>query len=231
MPPRWSSGWPRPTTYPLRCVWLRRLSMERRMLRRSTVWGKRACPKDPHKLGCWASAIIGDFRSSLPRDLEGDVTGTWDRQDPRWPKTCEACGYRFKATDAWLYDRHRLYRYKGPYGTHRVTINQALPGSIYHARWLEGTGWGVGPDGLALHGVCPNGRHWHIDGQASNCTMPQDKGKTFVRTHYCWIRHGDPRHPETLHVDKQGVTCAAGAGSIVAGDYHGFLHHGGFTAG
>jgi hypothetical protein len=29
-----------------------------------------------------------------------------------------------------------------------------------------------------------------------------------------------------LHVDKNGNTCAAGAGSIITGKWHGFLHNG-----
>ncbi len=46
------------------------------------------------------------------------------------------------------------------------------------------------------------------------------------RPHKCWIRHGTP--PD-LTVDKNGVTCNAGAGSILVGDYHGFLVNGRFT--
>lgn len=63
----------------------------------------------------------------------------------------------------------------------------------------------------------PNGRTWHIDSEASNCTRKGDK------SHRCWIRHGTP---PLITVDKNGETCAAGAGSIMAGDYHGFLRNG-----
>jgi hypothetical protein len=56
-----------------------------------------------------------------------------------------------------------------------------------------------------------------IDSRASNCTLPND------REHKCWIRHGTP--PD-LTVDKNGKTCAAGAGSIQLGNYHGFLRNG-----
>lgn len=80
-----------------------------------------------------------------------------------------------------------------------------------------------GPDGRALTVVCPNGMHWEIDGRASNCTMPDDP------EHYCWVRHGRPEDG-TLHVDKNGKTCGAGAGSIQMGGYHGFLHNGQLTA-
>lgn len=71
-----------------------------------------------------------------------------------------------------------------------------------------------------LHVVCPNGRHWDIDSRCSNCTLPND------HVHRCWVCHGEPPN---ITVDKQGVTCAAGAGSILAGDYHGFLRNGEFT--
>jgi hypothetical protein len=61
---------------------------------------------------------------------------------------------------------------------------------------------------------------WNVDGRASNCDMPND------RLHRCWVRHGDPRVPGQLHVDKVGKTCRAGAGSIAIQGFHGFLHAG-----
>jgi len=68
--------------------------------------------------------------------------------------------------------------------------------------------------------VATPGGDWNIDSRASNCTMPND------RTHRCWIRHGTAPN---ITVDKAGVTCAAGAGSIQAGKYHGFLRNGQLT--
>lgn len=62
-----------------------------------------------------------------------------------------------------------------------------------------------------------------IDGRASNCTMPDDN------VHKCWVRHGRPEDG-TLHVDKNGNTCAAGAGSIATPNFHGFLHNGDLSA-
>lgn len=55
---------------------------------------------------------------------------------------------------------------------------------------------------------------WVIDSRASNCGLPWDY------EHRCWVRRGEP--PD-VSVTKDGPTCAAGAGSIQAGDYHGFL--------
>jgi len=74
-------------------------------------------------------------------------------------------------------------------------------------------------DGPALWVQTPGGG-WCIDSRASNCTMPYDYA------HRCWVRHGEP--PD-ITVDKNGVTCQAGAGSIQCGSYHGFLQGGVLT--
>lgn len=83
----------------------------------------------------------------------------------------------------------------------------------------------TGSDGLAIVCVTPalrNGKvgtfHWWIDYTASNCTKRDDD------VHRCWVRHGTVG--DKLHVDKNGNTCAAGAGSIQAPGWHGYLHHG-----
>lgn len=229
---QWSSEWPRATSYPLACVWLKRLGRERQLLRRYSE--DKTCNDGGY---CQAVYWVGDFSSRLKPELEGDSTGHLDHADDRWPTHCDTC-HQLLADAYWQLNRVRLYSYNGPYGKLQVTINNCPPGSLYHARWLAGCAWATGPDGLALMAVCPNGSTWNVDGQASNCTLDQyvpvpgkPGWRKFVRTHYCWVRHGDPRKPSTLHVDKVGVTCAAGAGSIVAGNYHGFLHNGGFTAG
>jgi hypothetical protein len=71
--------------------------------------------------------------------------------------------------------------------------------------------------GQHLYAVCPNGGWWDVDSRASNCSKKDD------RKHRCWVRHGNPARGE-LDVDKNGgVTCAAGAGSIQCGNYHGFV--------
>lgn len=68
---------------------------------------------------------------------------------------------------------------------------------------------------------CPNGpgehRDWDIDSRAKNCALPNDK------VHRCWIRHGIPPN---ITVDKAGVTCSAGAGSIAMPKWHGYLKNG-----
>ncbi|RWQ56578.1 MAG: hypothetical protein EOS82_03545 [Mesorhizobium sp.] len=80
-----------------------------------------------------------------------------------------------------------------------------------------------GPDDLSIVCVIPREgprgtTWWHIDSRCSNCTKPDDK------EHRCWVRHGTVG--QTIHVDKNGNTCSAGAGSIAVPGFHGFLHHG-----
>lgn len=88
-------------------------------------------------------------------------------------------------------------------------------GAMWDAHWM-GDEY-KGPDGIHLCVRTPGG-DWLVDGSSSNCTRPGEE-------HECWVRHGDPRTGD-VHVDKNGNTCAAGAGSIVKGNYHGFLHNG-----
>ena len=67
---------------------------------------------------------------------------------------------------------------------------------------------------------CPNGdgnRDWDIDSRCSNCTLPNDK------LHRCWVRSGVAPN---LTVNKAGLTCSAGAGSILLPKWHGFLTNG-----
>lgn len=140
--------------------------------------------------------------------------------DPRWPTTCDAgCGYEFTDADHWQDWQDRLYRRTDT--GEETTLRDAAPGACWDARWMPDDY--RGPDGIALTVRCPNGHDWCVDSQASNCTR---KGEP----HACWVRHGDPRACQVT-VDKNGDTCAAGAGSIIAGDYHGFLQSGVLTAG
>jgi hypothetical protein len=145
-----------------------------------------------------------------------------------WPTHCSDCGAEVPAEGPRLTDvgqsgivlHHQVFTtslYNTPSG-------KPEPGDLYWSRWHQGNKcpfWD-NCDGLHLWAILPNGDHWDIDSRASNCTMRDD------RTHRCWIRHGSPEEG-TIHVDKNGHTCAAGAGSIAVEGWHGFLHHGQFT--
>jgi hypothetical protein len=163
-----------------------------------------------------AQIFLDDYETDL-LDLPGDYdTREWPRESPLWPVQC-VCGYTFADTDQWQVFTDRLYRRVD--NGKLVTLRDAIPGMMYDAYWFKPYQEWCGPDGLALHVVLPNGRTWHIDGVASNCTMKDGP------EHKCWVRHGIP---PALTVDKNGFTCAAGAGSIQSynPDWHGFLSDG-----
>jgi hypothetical protein len=150
--------------------------------------------------------------------------------DTRWPTECgDGCGYRFTDDDHWqpwdllVWQRTDTGEKRFNHSNHAVAapgIPIAEPGACWDATWMP---FSRGPDGICLVVRCPNGHDWMVDSEASNCTR---KGEP----HQCWVRHGDPRECK-ITVDKNGDTCSAGAGSIQAGDYHGFLQAGILTAG
>lgn len=61
------------------------------------------------------------------------------------------------------------------------------------------------------------GHRWDVDSRASNCDQQHD------RMHRCWVKHGELPN---ITVDKAGLTCGAGAGSIMVPGWHGFLQNG-----
>jgi hypothetical protein len=137
---------------------------------------------------------------------------------------CEKCGQNVSTKGA---SRGASPRWKRvDTGEVRDSIQAFGVGAMWCATWYKNVATG-------LYGWCWDnateaplivrtpGGDWDIDSRASNCTMPQD------RTHRCWVRHGEPPN---IHVDKNGHTCGAGAGSIISGNYHGFLHNGSLTA-
>lgn len=147
-----------------------------------------------------------------------------DKNKGLGPETC-SCGYQFTKDE----------RNSGGTATEwkRLDTGELLPlgdrwpiGAMWDAHWLvdnfdtwdksQTFPWKPGPDGRCLMVMTPGGE-WCIDSRASNCTMPTDND------HCCWVRHGEVPN---ITVDKNGLTCAAGAGSIQCGSYHGFLRNG-----
>lgn len=197
-------------------------------LRRYTDYKDASLPICPRDGGRWntshgALLILGRHPAVIVTDSDGRVTMAVDSRtaqiewpaddDPRWPTHCE-CGFAFRDTDAHQRWTEMLYRRRDT--GELTTLRNAPDGAMWDAMWYP---W-KGPDGRSLVTKCPGGSEWMIDGRASNCTLPNDD------VHRCWIRHGEPPR---LTVDKNGLTCAAGAGSIQAGNYHGFLRDGVFT--
>ncbi len=131
-----------------------------------------------------------------------------------WPIRC-ACGYEFQEEDEWQRFTQRIYR-RTDTGEEMV-LHDAPAGAMWYTPWIDQ--FHV-PQGKHCLAVKTPGGEWAVDSQASNCTMPED---TKQEKHHCWIRSGAP--PD-VNVDKNGVTCGAGAGSIQCGSYHGFLKNG-----
>jgi len=132
-----------------------------------------------------------------------------------WPTHCEVCGEPVPEEANSYASQTRFYN---------TESGRPEPGDMFWAPWYHGEDkkfhcqWDNCDDPRGhLIVVLPNGHQWDTDGRASNCTMKED------RLHRCWCRHGEPPN---IHVDKNGHTCQAGAGSIMAGNYHGFLHNG-----
>lgn len=213
------------------CYWLEESGRDRLSLRRyrSAAGDQKECPIHGYHD---ASAFLEDVEIRM--DADGRASRDFDRynatvthDDPRWPKRCD-CGYEFVESDTWQVFPQTLYR-RADTGE-EMALRDAPPGALWNAWWRIRDGWtidgfGTGPDGMIVYCKTP-GRDWCIDSRASNCGSPTDN------EHRCWVRHGDPRDPQgiktgqKLHVDKNGRTCSAGAGSIQAGDWHGFLHNG-----
>jgi len=198
------------------------------------------CPRKPGAYHDW-TVFLGE--APLPRvtgershwgQAEYDFPG---RDDPRWPACCP-CGYQFAPGDEWQEWQEALYR-RADNGE-LATIRDAPDGAMWDAWWMPEPYRGA--DGRCLVVKCPGGAEWMIDGRASNCPMPGLVSQAAAEhgegspehqavqaqdlAHKCWIRHGEP---PAITVDKDGVTCSAGGGSIQAGAYHGFLRGGVFT--
>jgi hypothetical protein len=101
-----------------------------------------------------------------------------------------------------------------------MTLSEAPVGAMWFADWYRRRG----PDGHYLIVRTPPGHDWAVDSRCSNCDKPTDE------EHRCWVRHGAP--PD-VNVDKDGLTCGAGAGSLgvwnsnrTAYVWHGFLRNG-----
>jgi len=169
-----------------------------------------------------ASVPFDEIEDQSSDGTIGPSTDKPDASDPRWPTHCE-CGYAFEESDEHQVFVERLYL-RSDTGE-AVTLRDAPPGALYYADWFPDEPYYRGPDGHHLVAKLPNGATWSIDGHASNCT---DTDGFWRGEHKCWVRHGDPT-TGNITVDKNGATCNAGAGSILSGNYHGFLQNGEFT--
>lgn len=159
----------------------------------------------------------------LPDGLTADKESSWHLYQPSgipssdFPIKCDKCDYVFQeGNDYYVMSVSNLWvrADNGEFACDNV--HSAPVGAMWRAEWMEDMKEYCGEDGQCLNVMTPGGV-WCIDSHASNCTKPDD------RIHKCWVRHGTP---PLITVDKEGNTCAAGAGSIQRGNYHGFLRNG-----
>lgn len=175
-------------------------------------WGDKECDGWIHN----AHTPIGEGRYTLdPDGRHHRLIEQLDPNETRWPTKCDKCGA--PVPDSAEKQLFSDCIYVDAAGT-EYSLRKPIPGMMWDAWWAPEC-W-KGPDGKCLTVVCPNGSEWMIDGSCSNCTQKDDQGPYGV-AHRCWTRTGVP---PLIQVGKQfGKTCAAGGGSIQAGDYHGFL--------
>ncbi len=210
----------------VKIFWIEPTDRERRWLRRFSFASKTPCTGG-NQYGCEATMVeLGEF--DIQYTKEGWIASedrSMPHSDPRWPTTCKSCGRTFEEKDEWQVHAKQLY-VRVDTGE-RYTLRDAPVGACWDAWWVhagdrdskEGCGWGIGADHRSLVVKCPDGWEWHIDNRCANCDSPEDNA------HHCWVRHGKPEDG-TLHVDKNGNSCRAGAGSIQTPSWHGFLHNG-----
>lgn len=113
--------------------------------------------------------------------------------------------------------KSRIYR-RTDTGEEIENLNELPSGAMWFADWYDNA-YCVPQLAHVLVVKTPGG-DWIVDSQSSNCTMPDDRKQ---EKHHCWIIEGNLPN---ITVSKNGVTCRAGAGSILCGSYHGFLRNG-----
>ncbi len=165
-------------------------------------WGEGCKPYGCHN----ATKHLGDTLIINDNETFGNVE---NYPSDQWPTVCDHCGIPVPENDI-VKQVFSKRMYDTPSG-------KLEPGNLYYANWLPENMYWDNHTGPNLMCMLPNGHEWNIDSRASNCGLPND------RLHRCWVRHGEVPN---IHVDKNGLTCDAGAGSIQSGDFHGFLHNG-----
>jgi hypothetical protein len=193
------------------------------------------------------SPVIDELIVPVPVGYETDERITsgdcFQHADPRWPTHC-TCGFEFREEDNWQLSVDRLYRRADT--SEEMRLHEWPAGAMWFADWMliEGSNHYRGPDGHSLVVRLPDGHDWNVDGGCNNCDSPcrvcgvayhshpawrGPAGDTHMyedaRPHKCWVRHGEARTGQVT-VDKNGVTCGAGAGSIATPGWHGFLTQG-----
>lgn len=222
----------------IKCFLIKPNGKASRWLRRYKTTEGSSCPLT----GSYHNAQV-PIEDSLNPENRSDEPAIREMYKDQWPAKCN-CGYIFSEEDPkQIFSQNQYIDEAGKV----YTLNSAPVGAIWDATWFHEMDEYRGPDGLSLVCKTPGG-DWMMDGRASNCdsscktcgvpykdhknvgsdTVKDNSCDTYedYKPHKCWVRHGEPPN---LTVDKNGVTCGAGAGSILQKNYHGFLTNGELT--
>lgn len=194
---------------PVECFWVEPTGKAIVSMRRSAQ-AEEGCEHPEHegRYGYHSKSVeLGeDFDVRWTEEADGRFVASIDpeefAEDPRWPTHCD-CGYEFKAEDGIQVVQEPIM--ESADGRRAFTSpaygRKPTPGAMFETYWRPAL---RKEDGRAISAVCPNGEVWCIDEEASSGGF--------------WERTGEPPN---LTVTP----------SIVAGDYHGHLTAGSFTAG
>lgn len=181
----------------VQCFWVEPAPLAQESFRRF-CWnstGDAKCTVHPYGYH-YAKVVLGDvpWENQEYRGC-GNIPDDEVKKDPRWPARC-VCGYEFKSEDAQYHDKDQYLRNPATGELYRLHEN-VPPGATFLSTWIGQDD--VGPDGVGLTIILPDGVEWSMDGKAS------DSGR--------WTRTGS--FP-TMTVSP----------SIKSSRYHGFLRNG-----
>lgn len=211
----------------IKCFWLEPTDREKRYLRRycnsssalqfdaagNITYRQCSGPMSYHDAMVFLDESPEHYDEAKGHYVDSGQTASDFKDHPLWPTHC-ACGYEFQLNDEWQLFSDHIYRRVDT--GEEYTLRDAPEGAMWDAIWFHGVPSWCGEDGRSIICKVPQNHDWQIDGPCNNCTRPNEP-------HKCWVRHGEPPN---LTVDKNGNTCAAGAGSILTPQWHGFLRNG-----
>lgn len=128
-------------------------------LRRFTYTSKGGC-----SLGWGHDAFVAIGVTPWPSDHDGCRADDFDHADPRWPATCERCGYVFQPDDHWQHNYTRLY-VRSDNGE-KTTLSAAPVGAMWDANWLRDLDSVASMDGQIIVVRTPGG-DWNVDSRAA----------------------------------------------------------------
>lgn len=177
----------------VKCFFVKDSGKQRVSLRRYQYSSVATCPKTGFYHN--ASAFFADVPEVLSESKTVIAVDNLPKEDPRWQQVakCEACGYIFTEQDPYQMFQETLYVDANgkEWVIPRSTKAIEAAGLMWDAWWFRHqkepgnpNTYMIGPDGLSLHVITPDGWPWCIDSRASNCDSPcKSCGQPYFR-HY-----------------------------------------------